>query len=191
MNQLKCIRIKSIAYKGWYRNFCDFLCFYIFFETFRDRQIFEEENQKLQAMIGQLKESDAQNFSKTRRNRDLVEQVIYDKTQGEQEIKRLKEELERQHERVREMQHQMSRRIAEERSDAERRYNYQVDQLGGDLSNQWEQASKLQLELERQKRVEGDYRRELSQKISQIEELKSEIKGKTSRNFSLNTIFFF
>lgn len=163
---------------------------YFDFVSFRDRQIFEEENQKLQAMIGQLKESDAQNFSKTRRNRDLVEQVIYDKTQGEQEIKRLKEELERQHERVREMQHQMSRRIAEERSDAERRYNYQVDQLGGDLSNQWEQASKLQLELERQKRVEGDYRRELSQKISQIEELKSEIKGKTSRNFSLNTIFF-
>lgn len=80
------------------------------------------------------------------------------------------------------MQHQMSRRIAEERSDAERRYNYQVDQLGGDLSNQWEQASKLQLELERQKRVEGDYRRELSQKMAQIEELKSEIKGKTSRN---------
>lgn len=41
-------------------------------------------------MIGQLKDSDAQNFSKTRRNRDLVEQAIFDKAQGEQEIKRLK-----------------------------------------------------------------------------------------------------
>lgn len=56
----------------------------------RDRQIFEEENKKLQAMIGQLKDSDAQNFSKTRRNRDLVEQAIFDKAQGEQEVKRLK-----------------------------------------------------------------------------------------------------
>lgn len=42
------------------------------------------------------------------------------------EIKRLKEELERQHVRVREIQHEMSKKVAEERSIAERRYNYQV-----------------------------------------------------------------
>lgn len=42
------------------------------------------------------------------------------------EIKRLKEELERQHVRVREIQHEMAKKVAEERSIAERRYNYQV-----------------------------------------------------------------
>lgn len=78
------------------------------------------------------------------------------------------------------MQHEMTKKIAEERSMAERRYNYQVDQLGGDLSNQWETASRLQLELERQKRVETDYRRDLAQKNSQIDDLRSELKQKTA-----------
>jgi hypothetical protein len=34
--------------------------------------------------------------------------------------------LERQHERIRELQHETAKRIAEERTSAERRYNYQV-----------------------------------------------------------------
>lgn len=78
------------------------------------------------------------------------------------------------------MQHEMTKKIAEERAIAERRYNYQVDQLGGDLSSQWETASRLQLELERQKRVESDYRRDLAQKNSQIDDLRSELKQKTA-----------
>lgn len=114
------------------------------------------------------------------RNRDLVEQSAFEKAQADVEIRRLKDELERQHVRVREIQHEMTKKIAEERSLAERRYNYQVDQLGGDLSSQWETASRLQLELERQKRVEVDYRRDLSQKNAQIDELKSELKQKTA-----------
>lgn len=54
-----------------------------------------------------------------------------------------------------------------------------VDQLGGDLTSQWEVASRLQLELERHKRMEADYRRDLAQKNAQIEELKTELKAKT------------
>lgn len=61
---------------------------------------------------------------------------------------------------------------------------FQVDQLGGDLTSQWEHSSKLQLELERQKRFESDYKRELSQKIAQIEELKNEIKTKITSHIS-------
>lgn len=127
-----------------------------------------------------MKENDAQHFSKSLRNRDLVEQSSFEKAQADIEIRRLKDELERQHVRVREVQHEMSKKIAEERSIVERRYNYQVDQLGGDLSCQWETASRLQLELERQKRIETDYRRDLSQKNAQIDELRSELKQKTA-----------
>lgn len=140
----------------------------------------EETVRKLQDSIDHLKENDAQHFSKSLRSRDLVEQSAFEKAQAEIEIRRLKDELERQHVRVREMQHEMSKKLAEERSLAERRYNYQVDQLGGDLSCQWETASRLQLELERQKRIETDYRRDLSQKNAQIDELRSELKQKTA-----------
>lgn len=54
-----------------------------------------------------------------------------------------------------------------------------MDQLGGDLTSQWEVASRLQLELERHKRMEADYRRDLAQKNAHIEELKAELKAKT------------
>lgn len=129
-------------------------------------------------MVDSLKVSD------TLRSRDIAEQTAFDKAQSDIEIRRLRDEVERQHSRVREMQHEMTKKIAEERSIAERRYNYQVDQLGGDLSSQWETATRLQLELERQKRAEADYRRDLAQKNSQIEDLRSEIKNKTVTHLS-------
>lgn len=127
-----------------------------------------------------LKSSDAHNFSFSLRSRDIAEQNAFEKVQSDIEVRRLREELERQHARVREMQHEMTKKIAEERSLAERRYNYQVDQLGGDLSTQWETASRLHIELERQKRIEADYRRDLQQKNIQIENLRSELKQKTA-----------
>lgn len=43
-------------------------------------------------------------------------------------------------------------------------------------------ASRLQLEVERYKRMESDYRRELAQKNAQIEEIKSELKAKTGKS---------
>uniref|UniRef100_A0A1B0F0M4 Uncharacterized protein n=1 Tax=Phlebotomus papatasi TaxID=29031 RepID=A0A1B0F0M4_PHLPP len=144
----------------------------------REKIAQDEIIRKLQTQINEMKEADS--FSKSQRVRDFNEQVVFERTQADIEIRRLKDELERQHERVREIQNEMARRIADERTNAERRYNYQVDQLGGDLTCQWEQASKLQIELERQKRIESDYKRDLMQKNSQIDELKAEIKSKTS-----------
>lgn len=145
-----------------------------------DKKSLEETVRKLQDSIDCLKEHDAQNFSKSLRSRDLAEQNAFEKAQSDIEIRRLKDELERQHARVREIQHEMAKKLTEERSLAERRYNYQVDQLGGDLSCQWETASRLQLELERQKRIETDYRRDVSQKNAQLDELRSELKQKTA-----------
>jgi serologically defined colon cancer antigen 8 len=146
----------------------------------RDKHNLEDAVKKLQDQITVLKESDAHNFSKTQRSRDLIETAVFEKKQTDIEVRRLKDELERQHERVRELQHEMSRRLTEERTNAERRYNYHVEQLGGDLNSQWEYATKLQLELERQRRFESDFKREVSQKNSQIEELKTDLKTKSA-----------
>lgn len=52
------------------------------------------------------------------------------------------------------------------------------------MTSQWEQSSKLQLELERMKRIESDYKREMSSKLNQIEELKTEIKMKNTGHLS-------
>lgn len=93
---------------------------------YRDKQSLEDTVRKLQQAIDEMKSSDANNFTRTQRNRDLVEQTAFEKAQSDNEIKRLREELERQHVRVREIQHEMAKRIGEERSSAERRYNYQV-----------------------------------------------------------------
>ncbi len=59
-----------------------------------------------------------------------------------------------------------------------------VDQLGGDLTSQWEHSSKLQLDLERMKRIESDYKRELGSKMNNIDELKGEIKMRTTAHLS-------
>lgn len=131
-----------------------------------------------------LKSSEAQNYSFSSRSRDIAERNSFEKAQSDMEIRRLREELERQHARVREMQHEMTKQIAEERSLAERRYSYQVDQLGGDLNTHWETVSRLHLELERQKRIEADCRRDLQQKTVQIENLRSELKQKTASQLS-------
>ncbi|XP_031627723.1 serologically defined colon cancer antigen 8 homolog isoform X5 [Contarinia nasturtii] len=146
----------------------------------REKKSLEDNVRKLQCIVDSLKANDAQNFSNSLRSRDLVEQSAFEKAQSDIEIRRLREELERQHGRVREMQLEMTKKIAEERSLAERRYSYHVQQVDGDLSSQWETASRLQLELERQKRAEADYRRDLAQKNSQIEDLRSEMKQKTT-----------
>lgn len=151
--------------------------------TSREKKELEDTVRKLECVVDSLKANDVQNLSSAMRSRDLVEQNAFEKTQSDIEIRRLRDELERQHARVREMQHEMSKKIDEERSLAEKRYSYQVhqvNQLGGDLSDQWEAASRLKLELERQKRTEADYRRDLAQKYSQIEDLRSELKQKTT-----------
>jgi serologically defined colon cancer antigen 8 len=60
----------------------------------------------------------------------------------------------------------------------------QVDQLGGDLTTQWEQSSRFQLELERMKRMESDLKRDLASRNNQIDELKVEMKMKNTSHLS-------
>uniref|UniRef100_A0A1A9WJI1 Uncharacterized protein n=1 Tax=Glossina brevipalpis TaxID=37001 RepID=A0A1A9WJI1_9MUSC len=126
-----------------------------------------------------LDETKSQQLNTTS-NRYINDLVQMERSQAELEVKHLRDELDRQHERVRELQHDMARRLAEERASAERRYNNQFDQMGGDLNHQWDNVTKLQLELERQKRYESDLKRELANRNAQIEDLKMELRSNRS-----------
>ncbi|XP_016969382.2 actin cytoskeleton-regulatory complex protein PAN1 isoform X1 [Drosophila rhopaloa] len=140
----------------------------------QDKQTLEESVRHLQRLLDEAKAQGQGSASSKRYISDLVQM---ERSQAELEVRHLRDELDRQHERVRELQHEMARRLAEERASAERRYNSQVDQLGGDLSCQWEQVAKLQLDLERQKRYETDLKRDVASRNSQIEELKMELRA--------------
>ena len=142
----------------------------------KDKSALEQTIRQLQKSLDEAKSQQYSQSSKRYIN-DLVQM---ERSQAELEVRHLRDELDRQHERVRELQHEMARRLADERASAERRYNNQVDQLGGDLSSQWEQVAKLQLELERQKRYESDLKRDLANRTSQIEELKTELRANRS-----------
>ncbi|XP_052858554.1 serologically defined colon cancer antigen 8 homolog isoform X5 [Drosophila gunungcola] len=140
----------------------------------QDKLNLEESVRHLQRLLDEAKAQGQGSASSKRYISDLVQM---ERSQAELEVRHLRDELDRQHERVRELQHEMARRLAEERASAERRYNSQVDQLGGDLSCQWEQVAKLQLDLERQKRYETDLKRDVASRNSQIEELKMELRA--------------
>lgn len=71
------------------------------------------------------------------------------------------------------------RRIADERAAVERRYTQQIEQLTAELGIQWETTSKLQLELDKQRREDSDVKREVAQKQAHIDELRKEMQSKT------------
>lgn len=56
----------------------------------RDKTSLEDMVKKLQKQITEQKSLDAQVFSKTQRNRDLVEQANFERTTSDIEIRRLK-----------------------------------------------------------------------------------------------------
>ncbi|GFG39581.1 hypothetical protein Cfor_01011 [Coptotermes formosanus] len=144
----------------------------------REKDELNESMIKLQASVTQLREKEAEASLKVKRSLDIVDQAQFEKSQAELEVRRLKDELDRLHEKVREMLQEQGRKVQDERMQLERRYTQQMEQLSTDLTSQWDSTSKLQLELEKQRRVEVDLRRDLQQKTVTIEELKKELQNK-------------
>lgn len=130
----------------------------------RDKQTMGETIKKLQQNIEELSMNKANNVERSLRTRDLAH--------SESEIKRLKDELERQHDRMQEMQNEMLK------------YN-KMDQLGDNFISQWEASSQLQMEMDRHRRIENDFRREMAQKKALIDDLRSELNTKTGKNLRL------
>ncbi|XP_021932237.1 serologically defined colon cancer antigen 8 homolog isoform X3 [Zootermopsis nevadensis] len=144
----------------------------------KEKDALNENLLKLQAAVAQFREKEAEASLKVKRSLDVVDQAQFEKAQAELEVRRLKDELDRQHEKMRELLQEQGRKVQDERMQLERRYTQQMEQLNTDLTCQWDSSSKLQLELEKQRRVEVDLRRDLQQKTVTIEELKKELQNK-------------
>lgn len=103
-------------------------------------------------------------------------------SQGELEIRRLKDELDRLHGKLREAVAEQGRRAADERAGVERRYQQQIEQLQSDLTSQWDSAGRLQLDLEKQRRIEAELRREIANKNATLDEMAKETQAKIGTN---------
>ncbi|KAI4472123.1 serologically defined colon cancer antigen 8 [Holotrichia oblita] len=144
----------------------------------REKAVLQDTVSKLQSALTILRDKENNTCDQVKRSLDVAEQAQYEKTAAEHEIRRLKDELERQHGKLRDAINEQSRRIADERSAVERRYSQQIEQLTAELGIQWEQTNKLQLELDKQRRENGDLRRELAQKQAHIDDLKKDMNSK-------------
>ncbi|XP_044590406.1 serologically defined colon cancer antigen 8 homolog isoform X3 [Cotesia glomerata] len=128
--------------------------------------------------VARDREADA--LQKAKRAMDSVQQTEFEKAQAESEVRRLKDELDRQRDKIREATQETTRRLADERHQVERRYGQQVEQLSADVATHWDAASKSQLEIEKQRREILDLKRELNQKQAIIDDLKKDLHNKIS-----------
>lgn len=72
----------------------------------REKSTLQDQVTKLQYELAQLKERNSDTSHKIKRSLDVVEQAQFEKTQLEAEIRRLKDELDRQHDKLRETIHE-------------------------------------------------------------------------------------
>ncbi|XP_044015846.1 serologically defined colon cancer antigen 8 homolog isoform X2 [Aphidius gifuensis] len=126
------------------------------------------------------REREAEANQKIKNAIENKQQIEYEKSQAEMEVRRLKDDLERQRHKIREVGQENCRKLAEERHEVERRYGQQVEQLSADVATHWDVASKSQLEIEKQRREIFDLKRELGQKQAIIDDLKKELLSKIS-----------
>lgn len=97
------------------------------------------------------------------------------------ESRRLADELERHQQRLREMIQENSRKLHEEKLQVEKKYRQEIDNLNSEMSHDYDMLTKIKLDLERQKRIEAELRREIQLKVSIIEDLRSETQIKISK----------
>ncbi|RZF33151.1 hypothetical protein LSTR_LSTR004837 [Laodelphax striatellus] len=140
----------------------------------REKEELMEIVEKLQATVAQIRDKEANATQKVRRSLDVVDQAQFEKNQAELEVRRLKAEVDRLNEKLRESAAEQTRRLTE----LERRYATQAEQLSGDLATQWDNNTRLSLELDRQRRLETDLRRDLLHKVATIDDLKKELNSR-------------
>ncbi|XP_050680211.1 serologically defined colon cancer antigen 8 homolog isoform X2 [Leptidea sinapis] len=142
----------------------------------------QRDKSSLESQIAKLKLSlDNKDDDGRYKRSDVIEQQLRDERNNlELEIRRLKDDLAAERNKVRELAGETARRAQQERNAAEHRYNQHFDDLQHDLAAQYDNVAKLQLELERQRREENELKRELSMKNAALEEIKMELKNKTA-----------
>jgi len=102
-------------------------------------------------------------------------------TQSDLERRRLKEDLERNQERIRDLIQENSHKLNQEKVQVEKKYRQEIDHLNNEMSQEYETLTKAKLDLERQKRVEAELRRELSLKANLLEDVRTEMQTKISK----------
>ncbi|CAH4037468.1 unnamed protein product [Pieris brassicae] len=142
----------------------------------RDKSSLESQISKLKLNLEHRDDGD----DRYKRGDAIENQLREERNNLESEIRRLKDDLSKERNKVRELAGETARRAIHERSAAEQRYNQHFDELQHDLAAQYDNAAKLQLDLERQRREESELKRELSMKNAALEELKMELKNKTA-----------
>ncbi|XP_011054842.1 PREDICTED: serologically defined colon cancer antigen 8 homolog isoform X2 [Acromyrmex echinatior] len=140
----------------------------------------EMKLEELQKLLSVARDKETEATQRAKRSMDDRHEIEFERNQSEMEIRRLKDELERQHEKLREAAQDANRRITDERQQVERRYNQQIEQLTADIATHWETTNKSQLESEKQRREINELRRELSQKQNAMDNLKKELQNKIS-----------
>jgi len=97
------------------------------------------------------------------------------------ETKRLKDEVERYQIKLKDMIQENSKKIHEEKMMVERKYRQELDHLNNEMSQEIDTLTRTRLDLERQKRIELDLRREIQQKSASIEDMRQEMQIKFSK----------
>ncbi|VVC99340.1 unnamed protein product [Leptidea sinapis] len=129
----------------------------------------QRDKSSLESQIAKLKLSlDNKDDDGRYKRSDVIEQQLRDERNNlELEIRRLKDDLAAERNKVRELAGETARRAQQERNAAEHRYNQHFDDLQHDLAAQ-------------QRREENELKRELSMKNAALEEIKMELKNKTA-----------
>lgn len=147
-------------------------------KALREKHEVEIQLEEVHKLLLAARDKETEATHKVRRSMDDKQQIEFERNQSETETKRLKEELEKQHEKLRDAAQEANRRILEERQQVERRYNQQIEQLSDEIASHWEVANKFQLESEKQRRELNELKRELSQKQTFTDNLKKELQNK-------------
>ncbi|XP_021963842.2 serologically defined colon cancer antigen 8 homolog isoform X3 [Folsomia candida] len=146
----------------------------------REKSDLLDTMQKMKQMVGDLRDRESDAAKKVKNSLEIVEQMQVEKAQSDMETRRLKEELDRHQQRIRDMIQDHSRRLHDEKLQVEKKYKQELDQLNNEMNIELDCLTKARLDLERQKRLETDLRRELQQKMCTIEDIRQEMQIKIS-----------
>ncbi|CAB0035907.1 unnamed protein product [Trichogramma brassicae] len=147
----------------------------------RERRELDSRADELQRELARLRAHEAEVEQRSRRALELAQQAEIDKSQAELEVKRLRDELERRQDKLREALHETNRRCIEEKKLAERKFSQQMEQLSADMASHWEAASKSHLESEKQRWDIAELKKQLIQKAALVDELKADFFNKTAK----------
>lgn len=152
----------------------------------------EMKMEDLQKSLALIRDKETEAVQKVKQTINAMQQIEFEKNQYKTEIIRLKEELDRQCDKLENATQEASRCIAEEKQQIEYRYSQQVEQLSFNIASYWNAANKFQLESEKQHRELTELRKELSEKQQFIDTLKKELQSKICKfyNVIVNLIEF-